>query len=61
MKASYFAGLTALVLGIVACEPVFAIGWRELGIILLLVAVVFGPPVYRFLRRMEKYRKNREK
>jgi len=61
MKVSYFAGLIVLLLGIVACEPVFAIGWRELGIIFLLVAIVFGPPVYRFLQRMEKYRKTREK
>jgi hypothetical protein len=61
MKASIFAGLTVLLLSIVACEPVFAIGWRELGIIFLLVAVVFGPPAYRFMRRMEKYWKNREK
>ncbi|MGE5375346.1 MAG: hypothetical protein ACM3XO_09840 [Bacteroidota bacterium] len=61
MKAVYFAGLAALLLGIVACEPVFAIGWRELGIILLLAAIVFGPPVYRVLRRMEKYWKTREK
>jgi len=61
MKASYFAGLTVLLLGIAACEPVFAIGWRELGIIFLLVVIVFGPPVYRFLRRIEKYWKIREK
>jgi hypothetical protein len=61
MKASFIAGQTALLLGIVACEPVFAIGWRELGIIFILVAIVFGPPAYRFLRRMEKYWKTREK
>jgi hypothetical protein len=61
MKAVYFAGLAALLLGIVACEPVFAIGWRELGIIFLLAAIVFGPPVYWFLRKMEKYWKTWEK
>jgi hypothetical protein len=61
MKVSFFAGLTVLLLSIVACEPVFAIGWRELGIIFLLVAIVFGPPAYRLLRRMEKYWKTREK
>jgi hypothetical protein len=61
MKASIFAGWAVLLLSIVSCEPVFAIGWRELGIIFLLVAIVFGPPAYRFLRRMEKYWKNREK
>ena len=61
MKPAILAGLTFLLLGIVSCEPVFAIGWRELGIIFLLVAIVFGPPAYRFLRKMEKYWKTREK
>jgi hypothetical protein len=61
MKPAILAGLTALSLSIVSCEPVFAIGWRELGIIFLLAALVLGPPAYRFLRRMEKYWKNPEK
>ncbi|MGE5464163.1 MAG: hypothetical protein ACM3PS_12450 [Syntrophothermus sp.] len=61
MNIRFFRVLVPLFLASLACEPVFAIGWRELGIIFLLVAIVFGPPVYRFLRRMEKYWKTREK
>ena len=61
MNKGFLIILAALLFSLLACEPVFAIGWRELGIIVLLVAIVFGPPAYRFLRRMEKYWKTREK
>jgi hypothetical protein len=61
MNKGFLIILAALLFSLLACEPVFAIGWREIGIIFLLVAFVFGPPAYRFLRRMEKFWKTREK
>jgi hypothetical protein len=53
--------LCVLTLGILACEPVVAIGWREVFFIFLLMSFLFGPPLYRFLRRLENFHRNRQK
>ena len=45
---------------LLACQPVIAIGWREGLFIFVLVAVLIGPPVYRFIRKVEEFRR-REK
>ena len=47
-------------LGSLACQPVIAIGWREAFIILFIVVFLLGPPVYRFFRRLEKYRRKKD-
>ena len=60
MKKELLAGLSILLLGVMACEPIFAIGWREIFIIFALAALVFGPPVYRFFRRLENSRTHRD-
>ena len=60
MKRNVWAGLSALFVSTLACEPVIAIGWRELLIIFGLLVFMFGPPVYRFLRRLEKYRERKD-
>jgi hypothetical protein len=44
-----------------ACQPVIAIGWRELLFVATLVALLIGPPVYRFFRRLENSRRQKEK
>jgi membrane protein YdbS with pleckstrin-like domain len=41
-----------------ACQPVIAIGWREILFVFILVAIVFGPPIYRFIRKIEDFRKH---
>ncbi|MEP0807125.1 MAG: hypothetical protein HRF47_16710 [Chloroflexota bacterium] len=61
MKKELWAGGSALILGVLACQPVLAIGWREAVLILLLVAWLIGPPVYRFLRRLEQWREKNDK
>jgi len=43
-----------------ACRPVLAIGWGEFLILVVVIAVLIGPPAYRFLRNLENFRK-REK
>lgn len=50
-------GASALTLGALACQPLFVVGWREGALIFLLIVFLFGPPVYRFLRRLEKTRR----
>jgi hypothetical protein len=49
-------GISAILLLTLACKPVFAIGWREILIVIILVVFLIGPPVYRFLRKLEQYR-----
>ena len=59
-----FAGLVALLLGLLACEPVIAIGWPELLILLGLIAVLLGPlmfRIYRFLDKVQKAARSEEK
>jgi len=54
------AGLVALLLGLLACRPVFAIGWPELLILFVLVAVLLGPLMFRLYRFLDKVRKASE-
>jgi len=61
MKRVLAVGLSALIFGALACQPVIAIGWREGIFIFLLIALLLGPPVYRFLRRLENYRRQKDK
>ena len=60
MKKRLYVTLSTLLLATLACEPVFAIGWRELFVVFLLAAFVFGPPIYRFLRKLEKIRERKK-
>ena len=61
MKNQFGVSLIAILLGLVACQPVIAIGWREGLLIFILIAIVFGPPVYRFIRKIEDFRRHKEK
>jgi hypothetical protein len=40
---------------------VIAIGWEEILFLLALIAFLFGPPLYRFLRRLEDFRRHERK
>jgi hypothetical protein len=42
------AGAAGLLLGLLACRPIFVIGWEELAIIILLAAFLLGPILFRF-------------
>ncbi|MFZ5885456.1 MAG: hypothetical protein ACOYYI_16935 [Chloroflexota bacterium] len=61
MKRKLWTGASTLTLGTLACQPVLAIGWREGALIFLLIVLLLGPPVYRFLRRLEKARERMKK
>jgi len=61
MNKKFAAGLSVLVLSLLACEPVIAIGWREIFIVFGLIVFLFGPPVYRFIRRVEIFLKKKNK
>ncbi len=60
-KKRYLYGLLALLLSALACEPIIAVGWNELLILLLLFVFLLGPPLYRFVRRLEEFLKREKK
>jgi hypothetical protein len=39
---------------------VIAIGWGEFLILAVVIIILLGPPVYRFIRRMENSKKQKE-
>jgi asparagine N-glycosylation enzyme membrane subunit Stt3 len=61
MNQKTLYGLLALALAVVACSPVIAISWNEFLIIGAIVAVLLGPPLYRFIRRVDDFRRNERK
>jgi len=61
MNKRFLIGLLALTMSMLACEPVIAIGKNEFLCIFVLIAVLLGPPLYRFARRVEKFLKHEKK
>ncbi len=55
MNKRYLYGLLILVSSALACEPVIAVGKNELLCLLLLIVVLLGPPIYKFIRRVEDF------
>jgi hypothetical protein len=60
MNKQSLYGLFALVVATLACSPVIAISWNEFLIIGVFVAVLLGPPLYRFVRKLEQFLKRRK-
>ena len=58
MNKRFLRGLIPLVLGILACEPMIAIGKYEFLILVAIIAALLGPPLYKFIRRVEKFLKH---
>ena len=54
MNKKMLVSLSALLLGMLACQPVIAIGWKEAFFVFILIAFLIGPPIYRFIRKFEK-------
>jgi hypothetical protein len=53
---SLFVGLAALLVGSLACRPILAIGTGELILLILVIALLLGPllfRLYRFLARLQ--------
>jgi hypothetical protein len=53
MNKSLWRGLLALAFTALACQPVIAVGGREVLGVLLLAAFLLGPSLYRLIRRLE--------
>ena len=50
-------GLIALLLSLLACRPIIAIGWPELIILVVLIGVLLGPLMFRLYRFLDKVKK----
>jgi hypothetical protein len=61
MKKKGLYGLFAIVASTLACNPVIAISWNEFLIIGVIFTVLLGPPLYRFLRRVEQFLQREKK
>jgi hypothetical protein len=51
------AGLIVLLISVLSCRPIVAIGWPELIILVVLVAVLLGPLLFRLYRFLDKIQK----
>jgi hypothetical protein len=61
MNRMFLSGLAVLLFSILACRPVIAIGWEEFLFLFVLIAVLLGPPFYRFVQRLEDFRRHKKK
>ena|GEM_PF-1373602 len=60
MKRIYaLASIYLIGLSIFACKSVIAIEWKEIFFVLVFIAILFGPPLYRLIRRIERKFVNR--
>jgi len=61
MNRRFLLGWLALLFSTLACEPVIAIGWKEILFVMIFVGILFGPPLYKFIRRVEEFLKHEKK
>jgi len=50
-------GILVLLLGLLSCRPIIAIGWPELILLIVLIGVLLGPLMFRLYRFLDKVRK----
>jgi hypothetical protein len=53
--SSFFLLLTTVLFSSLACRPVITIGWQEIGILILLLLVLLGPPLFRLYKRFDEF------
>ena len=51
------SALSVLLLSMLACRPVIAIGWPELLILIIVILILFWPLIARIYRALEKINK----
>lgn len=55
------AGAAGLLLGLLACRPVIAVGLGELFILVLLMAFLLGPFLFKLARAWNKHQESKQK
>ena len=61
MNKRFLRILAPFLFSLFACEPMIAIGKYEFLILIVLMAVLLGPPAYRFIRKLEQIVKQEKK
>lgn len=56
-RDSALSGIAALWVAASACRPVIAIGWPEFIILVVLIAILLGPLLFRLYRYLDKIQK----
>lgn len=54
---SIFIAIISFGIPALACRPIVAIGWPELVILIILIAVLLGPLLFRLYRFLDKVQK----
>jgi hypothetical protein len=57
---SIFLAILSLALTMLACQPVIAIGWEELLVLIILIAFLLGPTLFKLYRFLDKIQKARD-
>lgn len=52
--------LLSLLSMLLACRPVIAIGWEELLVLIVLIAFLLGPTLFKLYRLLDKIQKARD-
>ncbi len=47
--------IVVLLAASLSCRPVLTIGWAEIGIIIVLIAVLLGPVIFRMTKRLSEF------
>lgn len=55
------AAALGVLLGLLACRPVIAIGWSELVILFLIIAFLLGPFLLKLARAWNAYQEKQKK
>jgi hypothetical protein len=66
IRVSYPVTISIIILlfSLMSCRPIIAIGWTEIIIIIVLVAILMGPllfRIYRFIDRVQRASKEDKK
>jgi hypothetical protein len=66
IRVSYPVTISIIILlfSLMSCRPIIAIGWTEIVIIVVLVAILMGPllfRIYRFIDRVQRASKEEKK
>jgi hypothetical protein len=59
-RIPFLTGLGAIALSLLACEPIFVIGTNELLILFIIIGILLGPPLFRWLARKSEHQRRRK-
>jgi len=60
-QTQILAGISVSIFLILACRPIFTIGWEEFLFLIFVIGLLVGPPLYRFFRRLENSRRKKDR